>query len=130
VPDLALPFSVFQSAVLTQLQRLANFLVHQAIHFRSRFAGTAHLLVSSAAVLISCVGAVHALLPSLCWLCVSFSFSLDSWFKLYFHGDFLNVVIRCSVKCLWRYKLFFDLIFIVDLARGLASTIVCFCYGF
>jgi hypothetical protein len=35
----------------------------------------------------------------------------DSWFKSFFRGDFSNAPTRCSVKCLWGYKLFFDLIF-------------------
>jgi hypothetical protein len=48
------------------------------------------------------------------------------WFKLFFHGDFLNVSISCLVKCLWGYKPFFDLIFVVDLVRGLAGIDLCF----
>jgi hypothetical protein len=35
----------------------------------------------------------------------------------------LNASIRCSVKCLWGYKLFFDSIYVVDLACYLASTV-------
>jgi hypothetical protein len=45
------------------------------------------------------------------------------------HGDFSNAPTRCSVKCLWGYKLFFDLIFIVDLARVFADTDLCFRCG-
>jgi hypothetical protein len=52
-----------------------------------------------------------------------------SWFKSLFHGDFPNTYNRCSVKCLWWYKPFFESIFVVDLARSLASTIPCFRYG-
>jgi hypothetical protein len=47
-----------------------------------------------------------------------------SWFKSLFRGGFLNAPTRCSVKCLCGYKLFFDPIFIVDLARSLASTVL------
>jgi hypothetical protein len=53
----------------------------------------------------------------------------DSWFKLFFHGDFLNTSTRCSVKCLWGHKLSFDLIFIIDLACVLASTVSYFRCG-
>jgi hypothetical protein len=49
---------------------------------------------------------------------------------LLLNGGFLNAPIRSSVKWLRGYKLFFDLVFIVDLARGLASTVPCFRYGF
>jgi hypothetical protein len=48
------------------------------------------------------------------------------WFKSLFHGGFLNASTSCSVKCLWGHKLFLYLIFIIDLAHGLASTIPCF----
>jgi hypothetical protein len=41
-------------------------------------------------------------------------------------SDFLNTSIRCSVKYLWGNKLFSELISVVDLARGLVSTILCF----
>jgi hypothetical protein len=51
----------------------------------------------------------------------------DLRFKLFSNGCFPNAPTRCSVKCLKVYKLFFDLIFIVDLTYGLASTISCFC---
>jgi hypothetical protein len=51
----------------------------------------------------------------------------DLWFKSLFHGDFLNVPTRCSVKCLCGYKLFFDSIFVVDLVRGLTDIDLCFC---
>jgi hypothetical protein len=54
----------------------------------------------------------------------------DLWFKLLFYGDFLNVATRCSMKFLWGYKLLFDLILIVDLARILAGSDSCFRYGF
>jgi hypothetical protein len=50
-------------------------------------------------------------------------------FKVLFHGDFLNTLTSCSMKCLQGYKLFFDPIFVVDLTRGLASTVSCFRYG-
>jgi hypothetical protein len=46
--------------------------------------------------------------------------------KLHSHGDFLNALISCSVKCLRGYKLFFDLISVVDLVQDLASTVQCF----
>jgi hypothetical protein len=51
----------------------------------------------------------------------------DLWFKSYFHGDFPNSSTRCSVKCLWGSNMFFRSIFIIDLARCLASTIPCLC---
>jgi hypothetical protein len=50
----------------------------------------------------------------------------DLWFKLLSRSDFLNALIRCSVKCLRGYKLFFDSIYVVDLARILISTVLCF----
>jgi hypothetical protein len=50
-------------------------------------------------------------------------------FKLLSRGDFLNVFTRCSVKCLRGYKLSFDLIFIVDLARIHTSIVSCFRCG-
>jgi hypothetical protein len=53
----------------------------------------------------------------------------DSWFKLLFRSDFLNTPTRYSVKCIRGHKLFFDSIFIVDLGRGLASSIPCFHCG-
>jgi hypothetical protein len=40
--------------------------------------------------------------------------------------DFLNAPTRCSVKWLLGYKLFFDLIFVIDLACSLTSTVLCF----
>jgi hypothetical protein len=49
-----------------------------------------------------------------------------SWFKLLSCSDFSNAPTRCSVKFLLGYKLFFDLIFIIDLARGHVSIISCF----
>jgi hypothetical protein len=49
-----------------------------------------------------------------------------SWFKLLSHSDFLNTPNRCSVKWLWGYKLLFDLIFVVDLARVLVGIDLCF----
>jgi hypothetical protein len=55
--------------------------------------------------------------------------SEDSWFKSLSYGDFLNTPIRCSVKYLRGYKLSFDLIFIVDLARVPTSTVSCFYCG-
>jgi hypothetical protein len=54
----------------------------------------------------------------------------DSLFKLLSHGGFLDASTRCSVKYLCGYKLFFDLIFIVDLACGLADNDLYFCCGF
>jgi hypothetical protein len=39
----------------------------------------------------------------------------DSWFKSLSCGNFPNTPTRCSVKCLKGYKLFFELISIVDL---------------
>jgi hypothetical protein len=53
----------------------------------------------------------------------------DSWFKLLFCDDFSNTSIKCLVKYLWGYKLFFESIFIVDLARSLASTVPYFRCG-
>jgi hypothetical protein len=53
----------------------------------------------------------------------------SSWFKSFFHSDFLNASIRCSVKYLCGYKLFFDPIFVIDLAPGLADTDSYFCCG-
>jgi hypothetical protein len=50
----------------------------------------------------------------------------DLRFKLFLNGCFSNTPTRCSVKCLKVYKLFFDLIFIVDLTHDLASIIPCF----
>jgi hypothetical protein len=40
--------------------------------------------------------------------------------------DFLNAPTRCSVKWLLGYKLFFDLIFVIDLACSLTSTVPCY----
>jgi hypothetical protein len=50
-------------------------------------------------------------------------------FNLLSRGDFPNAPTRYSVKCLRGYKLFFDLILIVDLARSLASTVLYFRCG-
>jgi hypothetical protein len=48
----------------------------------------------------------------------------DSWSKSFFRGSFLNTPTKC--KCLRGYKLFFESIFVVDLTRDLASTILSF----
>jgi hypothetical protein len=53
----------------------------------------------------------------------------DLWSKSFSRGSFPNTPTRCSVKCLRGGKLFFELISVVDLARGLASTILYFRYG-
>jgi hypothetical protein len=45
---------------------------------------------------------------------------------LHFHGVFSNTSAKCSVKYLWGYKMFFDLILIIDLARGLSGIDLCF----
>jgi hypothetical protein len=50
----------------------------------------------------------------------------DLWSKSFFRGHFAKTHTRCSVKCLRGDKLFFELIFVVDLSRGLTSTIPCF----
>jgi hypothetical protein len=44
------------------------------------------------------------------------------WFELLSFGSFLNAHSRCLVKCLLGYKLIFDLIFIVSLARVLSVS--------
>jgi hypothetical protein len=53
----------------------------------------------------------------------------DSWSKSFFHSSFTNTRTSCSVKCLRGDKLFFELIFIIDLSCGLTSTVSCFRYG-
>jgi hypothetical protein len=50
-------------------------------------------------------------------------------FKLVTYGDFLNTPSRCSVKCLWGYRLFFDLIFVINLARSFTGIDLCFRCG-
>jgi hypothetical protein len=50
-------------------------------------------------------------------------------FKLVSYDDFLNTSSRCSVKYLWGYRLFFDLIFVINLACSFTGIDLCFRYG-
>jgi hypothetical protein len=53
----------------------------------------------------------------------------DLWSKSFSRGSFPNTPTKCSVKYLRGYNLFFVSILLVDLSRGLASTVPCFRCG-